>query len=523
MARKFLSSAILLFILIDCFSQSVNKTDLGALLKNVNTRYDEHNPILSPDGTMLYFTRANDSLNIGGTRDKGDIWVARLESDGTWGVPVNLGPPVNNDLKNYILGFSPDGNIMFLNNEKKNPGGLVVNDGVAYSVFSGGSWSRPAVVSVDYLLNRSAHQSGSVSADGSTMLLSLQAYASRGEEDIYVSSYQNGRWTQPVNLGSMINTSGQEMTPYLSPDKKQLYFSSNGHGGKGGRDLFVSEKLGEGWTEWSKPKNLGNEVNSVGVELNYFIDTRNAIAYFSSTQNSDGYGDIKAHVIDIDAEVVPVEEVVFTELVQQAKEESRTLTFYGKIKSTKTAAPVVAALNFVFDGVAINSNSEDETGDYKVEIPLKTQEVEVSIKAPGFMGLKESVILAGADMRKDFGLAPLEVGETITLNKVYFERGTSALLEESFPELESVIDMMNENPNVRIELAGHTDNQGNSKLNIQLSQERVDIVKRYLTEHGIDGKRIKGKGYGGTRPVASNASEETRRLNRRVEFTILKN
>lgn len=523
MTRILIFSTIFLLSVFNCFSQTVNKNDLNKLLEKVNTRYDEHNPILSPDGTMLYFTRANDSLNIGGTRDKGDIWVARLESDGTWGIPVNLGPLVNNDLKNYILGFSPDGNIMFLNNEKKNPGGLVVNDGVAYSVFSGGSWSKPAVVSVDYLLNRSAHQSGSVSADGSTMLLSLQSYASRGEEDIYVSSYQNGRWTQPVNLGSVINTSGQEMSPYLSPDKKQLYFSSNGHGGKGGRDLFVSEKLGEGWTEWSKPKNLSNEVNSVGVELNYFIDTRNAIAYFSSTQNSDGYGDIKAHLIDIDAEVVPVEEVVFTELVQQAKEESRTLTLYGKIKSTKSGAPVTAALNLVVDDFAINVNSEDETGNYRVEVPLKTREVEVNIKAPGFMGMKETVILAGVELQKNFELTPLEVGATITLNKVYFERGTSALLDESFPELESVIDMMNENPNVRIELAGHTDNQGNSKLNIQLSQERVDVVKRYLTEHGIDGKRIKGKGYGGTRPVASNASEETRRLNRRVEFTILKN
>jgi OmpA-OmpF porin, OOP family len=219
------------------------------------------------------------------------------------------------------------------------------NDGVAYSVFSsGGSWSKTGrVVSVDYLLNRSTHQSGSVSADGSTMLLSLQSYASRGEEDIYVSTYQNGRWTQPVNLGSVINTSGQDMTPYLSPDKKSLYFSSNGHGGKGGRDLFVSEKLGEGWTDWSKPKNLGNDVNSIGVELNYFIDTRNSIAYFSSTQNSDGYGDIKAHNIIIETEAEQIEEVAFTELVQQAETESRTLTLFGKITNKSSSAPVVAA------------------------------------------------------------------------------------------------------------------------------------------------------------------------------------
>ena len=523
MTKIFLVSTILLFIIMDCYSQTVNKNDLNKLLEKVNTRFDEQNPILSPDGKMLYFTRANDSLNIGGTKDKGDIWVSQLESDGMWSAPENLGAPVNDDLKNYILGFSPDGNIMFLNNEKKNPGGLVINDGVAYSVFSAGSWSKPALLSVDYLLNKSAHQSGSISAGGSTMLLSLQAYASRGEEDIYVSTYQSGRWTQPINLGSTINTAGQEMTPYLSPDKKSLYFSSNGHGGRGGRDLFVSERLGDGWTEWSKPKNLGNEVNSIGVELNYFIDSRNSIAYFSSTQNSDGYGDIKAHNITIDAEVAPVEEVAFTELVQQADEERRTITLYGKIVSAASSTPVAAALNLVFDDFAINTNSDEETGNYQVEIPLKTREIEVTIKAPGFMGFRDSLSLSGTDYEKDFEIVPLEVGATITLNKVYFDRGTAVLQQESFPELETVIDMMNENPNVRIELAGHTDNQGNSKLNIQLSQERVDVVKRYLTEQGIDGKRIRGKGYGGTRPVASNASEETRKLNRRVEFTIVKN
>jgi len=400
----------------------------------------------------------------------------------------------------------------------------VINDGIAYSVFSNGKWSKPLPVSVDYLINKSAHQSGSVSADGGTMVLSLQAYASRGEEDIYVSTYQDGKWTQPINLGSTINTSRQEMTPYLSPDKKQLYFSSNGHGGKGGRDLFVSERLGEGWTDWSKPKNLGSDVNSFGVELNYFIDVRNSIAYFSSTQNSDGYGDIKAHDITIEIEETPVaEEVAFEELVEISEEASKTFVVYGKVLSEGNSSPLAAAINVVGDGFNQNVNSAEGTGAYQVEIPVGLSQVFVSIKSPGYMGVNEEIALNGAGMERNFELTPLEVGAVIRLNKVYFERGTAALLDESFAELERVVDMMNENPEVKIELSGHTDNQGNSKLNIQLSQERVDVVKRYIAEHGVDGKRIKGKGYGGTRPVASNASEETRKLNRRVEITILKN
>ena len=504
-------------------AQQINQSDFSKLLEKVNSRYDEQNPILSPKGKKLFFTRANDSLNIGGTKDKGDIWVSELSTDGIWLKPENIGRPVNNDLRNYILGFSPDGKIMFLNQEKRNPGGLIINDGIAFSVNSNGSWSNPSRVSVDYLLNKSTHQSGSISTDGSLMLLSLQAYASRGEEDIYISSYQNGKWTQPVNLGSDINTSGQEMTPYLSSDKNYIYFSSNGYGGKGGRDLFVCERKDDSWTSWSKPKNMGSEVNSFGVELNYFIDSKNLVAYFSSTQNSDGYGDIKAHDITLEFEEEPIEEEAFEELVVRAEEARKTLLFSGIINNSKTDEPVSAALNIKFDGIDENINSEEVNGAFEIELPVNLQYIVVNLKAPGFMSFTEEIVLNGNDLKWNFVLTPLEVGATIQLNKVYFERGTSQLLEESFTELDQVVDMMMENPTVRIELSGHTDNQGSSKLNIELSRERVEKAKMYLTEHGIEGKRIKGKGYGGTNPVASNASEETRKLNRRVEITILKN
>jgi OOP family OmpA-OmpF porin len=131
--------------------------------------------------------------------------------------------------------------------------------------------------------------------------------------------------------------------------------------------------------------------------------------------------------------------------------------------------------------------------------------------------------VVGDEVEANFSLMPLEVGATMRLNKVYFDRGTANLLDQSFEELQNVVAMMRENPSVKIQLSGHTDNQGNSKLNLKLSEDRVDAVAEYLTEQGIDKKRIKGKGFGGTKPVASNASEETRKLNRRVEITIVKN
>ena len=523
MKGRIFGTILMLAFVLNATAQKINRGDLDKLVDNLNTRYDEQNPILSPDGKKLYFTRANDSLNIGGPRDKGDIWVSELSEEGNWSKPRNLGEPVNDYLKNYMLGFSPDGKIMFLNQEKRNPGGIIINDGIAFSVNTGGSWSKPSKVSVDYLLNKSKHQSGSISKDGKIMLLSLQAYASRGEEDIYISTYVDGKWTQPINLGSDINTPGQEMTPYLAPDNKTLYFSSNGHSGHGGRDLFVAERKGDGWTSWTKPKNLGSAVNSFGVELNYFMDTNNKIAYFSSTQNSDGYGDIKAHNIELPMPDEPVVEEVFTELVEMAMEARKTLRFSGVVLSEKTKEPVSAALNIQFEDYEENINTNEANGQYSVELPLATQEITINVKSPGFMSITEVINLGGEDAGYEFVLTPLEVGATIRLNEVYFQRATSDLLEESFSELDRVVDMMEENPTVKIELSGHTDNQGSSKLNLKLSQERVEKVKQYLTEHGIEGKRIKGKGYGGTKPVASNASEETRKLNRRVEIKILKN
>jgi outer membrane protein OmpA-like peptidoglycan-associated protein len=170
-----------------------------------------------------------------------------------------------------------------------------------------------------------------------------------------------------------------------------------------------------------------------------------------------------------------------------------------------------------------NINTNEADGAFELEIPLATENISVTVKSPGYMSETEELTLNGEDLNLDFALTPLEVGETIQLNKVYFDRGTSELLDDSFEELDRVVDMLNENPTVKIELAGHTDNQGSSKLNVKLSQERVEKVKRYLSEHGVDAKRIKGKGYGGLKPVASNASEETRKLNRRVEIKILKN
>ncbi len=521
--------SIILFFATETTGQSIDMKDLPAVTKALNSRWDENNPVLSPDGMTMYFTRANDSSNVGGVKDKGDIWFSVLDENGHWGEPKNLGEPVNDNTRNSILGFSPDGNVMFLNLQKRHEGGYISNIGVAFSVKQGSGWSKPKKMQVDYYVNKSDYQSGCVSRDGSVMLLSMQSYGTRGEEDLYVSFYQNGKWSQPKNLGSEVNTSGQEMTPYITADLKTLYFSSNGFGGKGGRDLFKSERLDDTWRNWSKPKNLGSKINSKGVELSYFIDYLNEVGYFSTTQNSDGYGDIRVLPVEIaipDSVLADTtktfEELALEEQPSVPVNNQETL-FRGRVVNARTGRPIAAAVKITGSGFEESLNTLESNGLFEVRLPAGTTSFAISVKAPGFMSYNDEVREISADGKVVvFSLTPLTVGTTIRLNKVYFERGKAVLLDSSYAELDNLVEMLKENPDIKIELSGHTDNQGNAKLNLKLSQDRVEAVKAYLVSKGIDAKRIKGKGYGGTRPVASNASEETRRLNRRVEFKIIK-
>ncbi|MEL7001969.1 MAG: OmpA family protein, partial [Bacteroidota bacterium] len=260
------------------------------LFDQINSSSDEQHPIVSPDGQTLYFTRANDQNNAGGIRDKGDIWYSTLQPDNRWSTPKNL-TTLNNSHWNGIIGMSDDGKTLYLLGHYSTRNGIVRTQGISKSVKKGSRWTSPEDISIPYFKNTSSNFGAYVNADGSVAVFSLESYGTHGAEDIYVSvKGGNNKWSDPKNLGSVINSKFQELTPYLSKDKKTLYFSSNGWGGKGSSDVMSSQRLGESWTEWSKPTPV-NEVNSSGRELGYKIF--NGYSLYTSTISSDGYGDIK--------------------------------------------------------------------------------------------------------------------------------------------------------------------------------------------------------------------------------------
>ncbi|MFP4093764.1 MAG: OmpA family protein [Cyclobacteriaceae bacterium] len=522
---------------------------------SVNSIADEQNPIISSDGQTLYFTRQYHPENVGGSRDPGDIWYAELQEDGNWGKAVNL-KALNNSNFNSIIGFTDDGNKVFLNHHYLDNGRKPTTDGISMSERSGSEWSKPVSVNIPYFYNKSDHQSGSLHAGGQIMLVSLQSYDTKGAEDLYVLFRKaDGSWSEPQNLGADINTPYQEMTPYLAPDGKTLFFASNGYEGFGSRDIFMSVRLDDSWKKWSNPKNLGARVNSEGTELYYRLPGEGGeFAYLTSTQNSDGLGDIKRIRIQPEEEEIldepvvtelPAEEEVVvqhtppapqvTEVVEEAEETEEVpdvVLFKGIVQHKNTSQPIEATMSVRLlksDSLMLESDAVvSEQGVYEFNLPAM-QDYELIVSADGFIRERIKVILTQSENLDDsdvivrnFEMTPIEVGSTVNLDNVLFDRGTSEMLPGSAESLDGVVEFLKENPEVEIEVAGHTDNRGRPDLNEILSLERAEAVKRYLLEQGIASGRISVKGYGGSRPIASNAIEEERMKNRRVEFTILK-
>ncbi|MBI1767486.1 MAG: OmpA family protein [Bacteroidetes bacterium] len=479
----------------------------SAPFKSLNSKYDEQNPVIGPDA--LYFTVGNHPQNIAGKKDLGDIWVS-VWVGGAWSKPIHGGDVINDAAYNSVAGFSPDGKTMFLLSHYGKKGTLATTQGISISKLGDYGWSAPENISMPYFLNRSNSLSGMINASENIFVFAADSYNTKGVEDIYVSFKKDGKWGEPINLGGDINTPYQELSPSLSEDGKIIYFSTNGRNGEGGFDIFKSTRLDDTWQSWSRPENVESLINTEARELFYRPFTKGS-AFFTTTRNSDGYGDIRAWIDTVDVKN------------HQYLNRKSVVQISGTITNSKTGAAVKAKIFFKTDSLQFVYASED--GNYSIKIPTN-KSYTIEILSIGYVNLSDRADLQVFDLKNlqmNFKLQPIEVGTVVQMKNVLFYMGTTKLLEESYSELNVVVGFLNDNPQIEIELEGHTDNRGDSKKNMVLSQQRVDVIKKYLVSRGINAKRLKGRGYGDTRPIATNENEESRKLNRRVEFLILKN
>jgi outer membrane protein OmpA-like peptidoglycan-associated protein len=343
----------------------------------------------------------------------------------------------------------------------------------------------------------------SMSADGLKLFFASNRSGGMGGTDIWMCErLTGGEWSEPVNLGSDVNTADDEMSPCIAQDNRSLYFASNGHPGIGGYDIYVTRGSGKSWT---KPENLGTPVNSEYDDQFFdpMVGTNNAFMV-SDRPGGDGRLDVYA--------VVP----------NPLPPDAVTMVI-GTVNDAKTRVPVGATLTVrdIESGDEISSfHSDDVNGNYVVVLQRGKTYV-ITAEAPGYLFYSDRFEVPdnsnNRTLRKDIALS----SETVRL-LLYFDFDKSTLKRESTVDLKRAIKWMRDNPALTIELAGHTDNKGTAEYNKKLSQDRANAVLEFLASKGVDRSRMTAKGYGFDEPVASNDNDEGRALNRRVEFRIKK-
>jgi OmpA-OmpF porin, OOP family len=472
---------------------------LEKLDENINSNDNESLPRVSPDGNYLYCIRTSKE-NVGGSEFE-DVWYAQKKEDGRWSKLTNIGSPINNRAHNFVISASPDNNSLLLANTY-NADGSPNGPGLSISYKINGKHQLPMSQEIKDYVNINKLVSFFRCNDNKTLLMAIETGNGMGEKDLYVSFLlkENG-WSKPQSLGSVVNSDCDEHSPYLSADGKTLFFSSTGHYGYGDMDIFVSERIGDGWDKWTEPRNLGPNINSEGIETGYFMAAKGDFAYLSSN------GDI-----------CKVKNPAYVEPV---------IILSGKVFDKKTGLPIGAAItysNLSDDKTLGTANSDNVTGDYKIVLQ-KGKDYGFMANKNDYYSISENIDLTDLkeykEIKKDLYLSPIVHGEPIRLNNIFFEFAKSVLKEESFAELDRLVGVLNKNPELKIEIAGHTDDVGIDASNQTLSQDRAQSVVNYLQSKGINTNRVSAKGYGESKPDVQNNSDENRAFNRRVEFKIL--
>lgn len=477
---------------------------------NINTQYDEYWPSLSADEKMLVYTMLlpidYNNPAFHGNRQE-DLYFSRFEN-GEWQPAKDAGSPLNTPDNEGAQTISGNGLFMVFT-------GCMRDDGYGlcdlyYSENHNGVWTLPKNMGPPINTHNSEKQPA-LSSDGRTLYFSSSRPGGFGLYDLWVSHRnEDGTWSEPENMGENINTEGMDQSPFMHPDNKTLYFSSTGWPGMGGFDIFLSRKTSD--STWSKPMNLGYPINTHNAEQGLIVNSRANIAYFSSDRLSGKGQDIFTFELYYDARP------------------NRVSYMKGKVYDSETGRSLGAKFDLIdleTSKTVISSSSDPVSGEFLVVIPIDA-DYALNVSRPGYLFHSENfsfdkVYERNQPFLMDVALKPIKVGESITLRNVFYKVDSFALTPQSRVELDKVVSLLEANPTLEIEIGGHTDNTGTAAYNIVLSGKRAEEVTKYLVSRGIHRQRISSRGYGLNVPVASNETEEGRALNRRTELKILEN
>ncbi len=473
---------------------------------NVNSSGYEYINAVSIDEGQLFFTRK-------GADPKSDESfyrsVSARSSTGqlNWSPAIEIGAPLNTPGNEGALCVSPDGQTIIITCCSRRDSYGTCDLYSSHKI--GNNWSEPENLGEN--INTSAWESQPcLAADGRTLFFISTRKGGFGGSDIWKTIRQaDGMWSLPVNLGDTINTSADEMAPFIHQDGHTLYFSSTGHEGMGGADLFVSRMDSKG--HWLKPENLGYPLNTKLDEINLIINAKGTEAFISAVRKN-GFGNTDIYRFELPAQSRP----------------STTSYVHGRVFDKNTLSPLSAAFELIdmkSNTVIVSSSSDLVTGEFVMSLPVdKDYALNVSCKGYLFYSMNFSI---GRDhdsvnpVKLDIPMQPVAVGEKVVLRNIFFETDKYELLPDSKAELSKLIDFLSKNTALHIEIGGHTDTEGSDTHNMTLSLNRAKAVYDYLIVNGISADRLSFNGYGETMPVDNNNTPEGRANNRRTEFKVI--
>lgn len=463
----------------------------------INSPESEYFPSMPIDGRLLVYTRRVNNMNedFFGSEKDNTGWIGALRLQGN----------INTSLNEGAQSISQDGEWLVFTGCNRPDGAGSCDIYISYKTPQG--WS-PAFNLGGKVNTDQWESQPCLSPDKRDLYFASRRFGGLGGSDIYVSHLlPSGKWSEPENLGPGINTAGDEYSPFIHADNNTMYFTSSGHPGYGNEDLFVSRRGDDG--KWGKPENLGYPINTIDHEGTLFITADGKTAYYASDR-SDSKGGLDIYSFELREDVRP----------------AKTLWVKGKVFDKKTTAGLPSSVELIdlASKRTVSKVQTDESGNYLITLPVG-KDYAFNVNRKGYLFFSDNYSLknkaADSTYQKNIPLQPIEVDATVVLRNLFFETNKYNIRPESEVELDKVVQLLQDNPTVKIQIEGHTDNVGTATDNQKLSEARARSTVNYLIEKGIKSDRMIPKGYGATKPVADNKTEEGRAQNRRTELKIL--
>jgi outer membrane protein OmpA-like peptidoglycan-associated protein/tetratricopeptide (TPR) repeat protein len=469
---------------------------------SINTSSSEYYPSITINDSLFVFTRRGDGI-------REDFVQSTILPNHKYSKSKTISGSINYEPSKGAINISQDGDWLIFAGNFPSKGYGNFDLYISYQTPQG--WSEP--INLGPQINTEFWESSpSLSSDKSTLYFSSDRPGGYGGKDLYVSHrLPNGKWSEALNMGSSVNTSGDELAPFIHADNNTLYFTSDGLPGYGGSDLFVMRRKNvpdSHRDEWNAPENLGYPINTIESDGSLFIASNGVDAFYSSDR-ADSHGGLDLYRFELRPDIRP----------------ARTLYVRGIVFNKKTNKGIPATVELIDNSTGELSSKvqTDEQGNYLITLPVGKDYV-FNVNRKGYLFYSDNFLLSqrapDSTYEKNIPLQPIEVNASIILKNIFFETNKFQLDPKSQAELDKIVQLLNDNPTLKIEISGHTDNVGKPSDNLSLSNNRAKSVVSYLIGKGIASQRVVAKGYGETKPVAENTTEEGKAKNRRTELKV---